>query len=163
MSIEHFILLAISIIAVISLFYIPKHRKKLALVGFLAFEATTWASTNILVQTGVIAFPVREFMNATSVGFVQNFIFYPVIFMWFLLLFPEKSSVIAQISHYIVFISAVVWFIYFVSVYTGLEDFTKGTEQTQLIRLYISFLLQFGLCHLYTSWFSKKTGLLTGV
>ncbi len=162
MTIERFILLAVSIVAVISLFYIPKHRKRLALAGFLAFEATTWASTNILVQTGVISFPVREFVNATNVGFVQNFIFYPVIFMWFLLLFPEKSPIIAQISHYIVFISAVVWFIFFISVFTELENFVKGTKQTQLVRLYLSFTFQFGLCHLYITWFTKKTGLLTG-
>ncbi len=163
MTIEHFIQIAVGVVSVVSILYIPKTKYRLALLSFLSLEATTWASINILVQIDAISFPVREFTKATQGGFIQNFIFYPMIFAWYMVSYPNKSAVIRKILHYIIFVSAVVWFIYFISVYTGLEDFIKGTKQSQLIRLYISFMLQFGLCHLYIKWFSKNTDRLIGV
>lgn len=164
MSIEHFILIAISLSSLVSIFYIPKTKYRLAFISFLAFEATTWASINILVQTGSISFPVRGlFIKATQVGFLQNFLFFPMIYTWFMLLYQNRATLTGKILHYIIFISAIVWSIYFLTVYTDLEDFNKGTAYSQLIRLYISFLLQFALCHLYINWLSKKTALVTSM
>lgn len=164
MSIEEFILLAISLLAIASIIYIPKTKYRLVLISFLAFEATTWASTNILVHTGAISFPVRGlFTKASQVGFIQNFFFFPMVYAWFILLYPQKRTWAGKILHYIIFVSFIVWFIYFVSVYTALEEFIKGTPFSQLIRLYISFFFQFFLCHLYIKWLSKKTNLLIGM
>ncbi len=163
MSVELFILIAISLSSFVSIFYIPKTKYRLAFISFLAFEATTWASINILVQTSAISFPVRViFTKATQVGFIQNFLFFPMIYAWFMLLYQNKAALIGKMLHYIVFISVIVWTIYFFSIYTELEDFTKGTAYTQLIRLYISFSVQFVLCHLYVHWLSKKTNLIVG-
>lgn len=163
-SIEQFLLLAISLASLASVFYIPKTKYRLALISFLAFEATTWASINILVQTGAISFPVRViFTRASQVGFVQNLIFFPMIYAWFMLLYPQKTTIAGKILHYLIFVSVIVWFIYFFSVYTDLEEFLKGTVYTQMIRLYLSFLGQFALCHLYIHWLSKKTKVLTGI
>jgi len=161
---EQFIIIAVSLASLASIFYIPKTKYRLALISFLAFEATTWASINILVQTGAISFPVRIiFPHASQVGFVQNFIFFPMIYVWFTLLYPQKRTVAGKILHYIFFISGVVWLIYFFSVYTGLEDFLKGTAHSQIIRLYLSFSVQFILCRLYINWLEKRTNILTGV
>lgn len=162
MPVEHFILITISLASLASILYIPRTKYRLAFISFLAFEATTWASINILVQTGSIAFPVREFTKASQIGFIQNFLFFPMVYAWFIIIFQSKPTLIGKIMHYLIFVSVIVWFIYFVSVYTGLEDFIKGTKYTQLFRLYISFLFQFGLCHLYIRWLSGKTNLLTG-
>lgn len=163
MPMERFILIAISVAAVISLFYIPKPYYRLALISFLAFEATTWASMIILVQIGEIAFPVRTFARATQAGFLQNFICYPVIYAWFMITYRNRATLTGKLLHYIVFISAIVWFIYFTSMYTELEEFLTGTPYTQLIRLYLSFAFQFALCHLYITWLNKKINFLTGM
>jgi hypothetical protein len=161
---EQFILSAISLASLASLFYIPKTKYRLAFISFLAFEATTWASINILVQTGEISFPVRViFTRATQVGFVQNFMFFPMIYAWFMLLYQKKATIAGKILHYIIFVSVVVWFIYFFSIYTELEDFLKGSVCSQMVRLYISFLIQFLLCRIYINWLSKKTNVLTGM
>lgn len=73
-------------------FYVPKAKHRLAFISLITFEATTWASINILVQSNQISFPVREFAKATQVGFLQNFLFYPMIFAWFMILYPAGPS-----------------------------------------------------------------------
>ncbi|ADY56298.1 hypothetical protein Sgly_2004 [Syntrophobotulus glycolicus DSM 8271] len=159
MSIEWFIVTAISVMVFLSVFYVPKAKHRLAFISLITFEATTWASINILVQSNQISFPVREFAKATQVGFLQNFLFYPMIFAWFMILYPAGPSKLKKILHYLVFVSIVVWFIYFVSVYTDLENFISHTKYSQLIRLYLSFLLQFIFSRTFIKWFAKETNL----
>ncbi|TVX98574.1 CBO0543 family protein [Paenibacillus cremeus] len=160
MTIERFMLIAISAFSIATVFYIPKNKFRLALISFLAFQSITWAATIIFVQIGSIEYPVRVFMRATNSGFLHNFTFIPMIFTWFILLFPKKSTIIRKVLHYIIFISVIVWFIYFISVFTDLEKINKGTPFSFCIRLYISFLVYFIFCHLYVSWFSKKENLI---
>lgn len=162
-TIERFILLAVSLGAIISVFYIPKCKRREAVVAFAAFQTTTWTVINILVQIGAVAFPVREFQIATRVGVSQNFFVFPIIFTMFIVLYPEKMHFVWRVLHYGVFISVIVWFVYFISVYTDLEEFGKGSRLSQIIRLYRDFSLQFILCHKYVKWFSKKTAYLQGV
>lgn len=162
MTLERFILIAISLISIGSVFYIPKEKYRLALISFLVFRALTWAVIVFLVQTGAIEYPVREFTRATQIGFITNYLFYPMIFVWFILSFPTKESLKKKILHYFIFISVIVWFIYFIAVYTDLENFIKGTVRSQTIRLYLNFSIDFIICHIYILWFSKKTNLAAG-
>jgi len=92
LTIERFILNSVSAISIASIFYIPKEKFRLALVSFLVFQALTWPASILLVELGRIEFPVREFPRATPVGFITNYIFYPTIFAWFVLMFPINAS-----------------------------------------------------------------------
>ncbi len=127
------------------------------MISFLVFHAFTWAGCIILVQTGSIEYPVRIFNHATKVGFTQNFLFIPSIFMWFILTFPSSEPMLKKIIHYVLFISMIVWFVYFISVYTDLQEFLKGTNKSQPVRLYINFASYFVVCHLYIKWFSNTS------
>ncbi|MBM7602572.1 putative membrane protein [Metabacillus crassostreae] len=156
MTIEQFIMFFLFIIPIASLLYIPREKLRLAIVSFLVFHAFTWAGCIILVQTGSIEYPVRIFTYSTKVGFTQNFLFIPMVFTWFILIFPINSSFTKKVLHYFIFISIIVWFIYFISIYTNLQEFLKETEKSQPMRLYINFAFYFVICHLYVDWFSKK-------
>lgn len=162
MTQEYFLIAAMAALPIASVFYIPKHKLRLVLISFLAFQAITWARTIILEQIGIIEYPVREFMNATQGNFTLHFLFTPMIFTWFILLFPNKASIIKKIIHYLVFISAIVWPIFYIAVYTDLQNFLKGSLISHLIRLYISFTIYFITCRLYVTWFSKKIDLQRG-
>ncbi|MBB3113390.1 hypothetical protein FHS18_005502 [Paenibacillus phyllosphaerae] len=102
------------------------------------------------------ALPIREFQRATEVNFVPQFIFYPMLFTWFILLFPDKRSLFTKIMHYILFVSIMVWFIYFTAKYSDIYKFLGGTEFSRLANGYVRNFLQFAGCHLYISWFFKK-------
>ncbi|MDF2988595.1 MAG: hypothetical protein K0R50_4105 [Eubacterium sp.] len=162
MTLEHFILVAITAVSIASVFYIPRNKYRLALISFCIFQTLTWAVTIILVQIGSIEYPVREFSRATQVGFLTNYIFFPMVYVWYILLFPSIAFWAKKILYFFIFISIIVWFIYFTAVYTDLENLKRGTPHSQIIRLYINFSIDFIICHIYISWFSKKEALLTG-
>ncbi|KUO74450.1 MAG: hypothetical protein APF81_14565 [Desulfosporosinus sp. BRH_c37] len=162
MTLERFILISVSAISIASIFYIPKEKYRLALLSFLMFQAFTWPAIILLVQLGKIEFPVREFPRATQVGFTTNYLFYPMIFAWFVLMFPRKASLVKKILHYFIFVSFSVWFINFTAIYTALENPLVGTLFSQTARSYISFFIYFYISHVFVLWFSKKSNLSLG-
>lgn len=162
MTQEHFIMAAVSAITVASVFYIPKDKYRLALISFVSSQAITWAGSLIQVQLGAYEYPVREFPVATRGSFLHLFLFAPMIFTWFILVFPSGASLFRKILHYFIFVSVVVWFIIYISYYTDLQNQLKGTALTQIIGYYFRFTIYFVLCKLYISWFAKKVNLPAG-
>jgi hypothetical protein len=156
MKIERFIFIAIAVISISSMIYIPEERIRKALLSFMAFQSTTWLVSILLVQSGKASYPVREFVKATSVNFIPQFIFYPTIFMWFILLFPKDRSILIKIMHYIIFVSIMQWFIYFTYKYTDIYSFPVKNDYLLVARGYLRNLIQFVICHLYITWFFRN-------
>ena len=156
MTIERFILIAMVILSIATIFYIPKGQSRKAFLSLLAFQTTTWFVSIVLVQTGALIFPVREFTKATGVVFTTEFFFYPVIFVWFIFLFPHKNGLIYKILHWLIFISISSWSAYFLGKYTNLSEFLKGSSYSNVFNTYWLFALQYLLCFLYIKWFFKK-------
>lgn len=162
MTIERYILISVSAISLASIFYIPTEKYRLALISFFTFQAFTWPEIILLVQFGKIEFPVREFPQATQAGFITNFLFYPMIFVWFVLMFPIKSSLIKKFIHYFIFVSFSVWFINFTAIYTALENPLAGTLFSQTARTYLTFFIFYFISHVFIAWFTKKSNLAIG-
>lgn len=162
MTIEHFIITAVAAISIASAFYIPKDKYRLAFISFLTAQAVTWASSLVLIQIGLFEYPVREFPRATQGSFISLFLFAPIIYTWFIIAFPNNASIIIRIPHYFIFISIIVWYVYFISVYTDLANFLKLTTFWHILFMYFRFLIYFIICRIYILWFSKKTNLPAG-
>lgn len=156
MSIERFILIAMIIISISTILYIPKDQFRKALLSLLVFQATTWFVSIVLVQTGSTVYPVREFMKATSVVFTPEFFFYPINFVWFIFLFPHKLSSAYKILHWIIFISISSWSVYFLGKYTNFTEPVKNSPILNMFNTYWLFALQYLFCFLYIKWFFKK-------
>lgn len=162
MTIDNFVRFATTAISIAAVFYIPKSKYRLAIISFITAQAITWGSSLIFVQIGWIEYPVREFARATRAGFIHHFVVLPILYTWFILLFPQKASLLKRLMHYIVFVSLAAWFVYFMCVYTNLVKFTQISFALQFILLYLRFFIYFIIMRIYILWFSKKTDLSGG-
>lgn len=156
MQIEKFILIAIALISISSLIYIPKKELRKALLSFLIFQATTWATSIALVQKGTIIYSIKEFPKAVNVNLIPQFLFYPTIFMWFILIFPKNRNILIKVMHYVIFVSIMVWFIFFTARYTNIHIFPNSTNRSIVTKGYVRSFLQFAFSHLYITWFFRK-------
>ena len=156
MSIERFILIAITVLSISSMLYIPKKKVNVAFLSFLAFQATSWLASILLVQRGKAVYPVREFTKATNINFIPQFLFYPTIFMWHILLFPKDKCILFKVVHSIIFVSVMVWFVFFVAKYTDILIFPNSSDFSSVLNGYIRIIFQFSVCHFYINWFYKK-------
>lgn len=162
MTIERFIIVAMTAMSIASFLYIPKAKYRLALISFLISQATTWPSSLILVEIGLIEYPVRVFTRATRGNFLLMFLFIPTIFTWFILIFPYHASIVRKILHYFIFASIFTWFTYFKSTYTNLEKLLKVTTLLHVVFMYIRYSFYLVANHIYISWFSKKANFSIG-
>lgn len=162
MTREYFVILAAMIASGTSIFYIPKKSYRLALVSFLICQVISWPQPILFVQIGYTAYPVRDFPHATGVNVSLLYLFFPMVFTWSMLLFPQKAHLWRKIVHYFIFASITVWFTYFISTYTDLMKFVKGTALFNVVFLYLRMLAYQIVCHLFIKWFSKRTGVLEG-
>jgi hypothetical protein len=162
LSIERFITVAIAAISIVSVFYIPKEKYRLALISFLLFQAISWATSLIHIEIGLLENPVREFSRATQNSFINLFLFYPMAYTWFIIIFPHNKSAIKKILHYFIFVSFFVWYGYFRAVYTDLANLLKLSLFSHVILFYIEFSVYFITCRTFILWFSKKANLPAG-
>ena len=61
-----------------------------------------------------------------------------------------------KIIHYGIFVSIMVWFIFFTSKYTNISVFPNSTDYSAIKNGYIRNFLQFAFSHLYITWFFNK-------
>lgn len=147
----------------ISIFYIPKKSYRLALVSFLLAQVISWPIPLILVQIGYVEFPVRDFVRAARAVFSIHYIIAPMVFAWFILLFPQNASALRKIIHCSIFVSILVWFIHYISYYTDLQEYLKGTPPLlNALFLYTRNFAYFIVCYFIIKWFSIKTNVLAG-
>jgi hypothetical protein len=156
MTIERFTLISMAIFSITSVFYIPKEKIRLALVAYVAFQTTTWFIFIFLTEINYVASPVREFVKATRAAFIPAFLFNPMIFTLYIILFPKRDNLLLKLSHYLIFVSIIVGVAYFTAIYTDIYKILKGSILSQLINAYLRNIIQFALCHLYIKWLFKK-------
>lgn len=159
MTIEIFTLASAGFLSLASIFYIPKKQLRKALLAFLIFQASTWLISLLLVHSKEIVMNFREFPKATRVDFIPHFLLYPIIFTWFILLYPKDKSIWIKMIHYAIFISLPMLFIFFTSTFTNLRRPVSGTFYDNIVPNYLIFFCQFRLCQLYIDWFFKKKDL----
>jgi hypothetical protein len=156
MTIERFILIGVTLFSAATFLYVPKKDFRKAVLSYLLYQSITWIFVIIAVEKGIFEYPVREFVKATRANFFPQFIIYPSIFVWYIILFPANRNVILKAAHYLFFISIPIWFIIFITIFTDLENFTKNTVYSQMIQMYFSFGIEFVACHLYIWWFFRE-------
>lgn len=140
------------ITAVLLLVLVPLSRIREALVIFFVKQTITWYFGVLVVQQGLIQYPVRFFSKATNTSFTFEFFVYPSICVLFNLYFPFAKSYLWQIVYYVGFATSL----------TVLEvSLEKHTQLIQYIKwswfwTWITLLITFAMSNAFYRWFFFK-------
>lgn len=163
MSKQLFIPITISLISVLSLIFIPKAQRRRAFIAFNIFQACSWIVVLTLVQGHQMTFPIREFPKASRANFLSQFMYYPIGFVWFVILYPEKGTNFKKAVHYFLFVSIPIVYIYLTIRFTDLRKPVSNNMYSMFILNYTSFFLEYRLCHLFVKWFFKEKNYISNV
>ncbi len=142
--------------AALAAFATPRHRIRDAFVVFMFKQVITWPFGLLVVQYGLLAYPVREFPNATLTSFSFEYFIYPATCVAFTLRFPESRGIRARLG----------WYLFFPTWMTALEVAIE--RYTNLVRYvhwswhcsWVTLLITFHMTRMFYLWFIKK-GILT--
>lgn len=105
MRIEWWLLLSVYAVATVIVFLISKNNFRLAVVAFLFTQVITFLIGLVVVELGLLKYPVRLFSSINRTSFTYEYYAFPVICAAFNVWYPNNRSILIQLGYYVGFVS----------------------------------------------------------
>jgi hypothetical protein len=152
MRIEWWLLLSVYGIATILLFFIPKSKIRLAVVAFLFKQIITFLIGLVVVEYGLIKYPVRLFPTINRTSFTYEYYVFPITCAMFNVWYPNNRSTLFQVGYYVLFSSVLTITEVFIEKYTNLIKYIHWEWYITWITLCLTFYMTRKFC----IWFFAK-------
>lgn len=124
---------------IVSLFiFVPKNKVRLALVAYFFQQAMTWPMGLYVSDRGWIQYPIRFFENASQASFTFEFLFYPVMCVYFNIYFPAGKTLLVRSAYYILFCSTLTMAELFILQHTNLIRYIHWNAYLTWVTLFIT-------------------------
>jgi hypothetical protein len=100
MKIEPILLIAATVIFLMSIFFVPKANRLQAQFIFLFIQFPTWILGLIAVESGLLEYPVHELSRANSTSFVFEYMILPIYCVHFNARFPSGALKFMKLLYY---------------------------------------------------------------
>ncbi|MDN3019164.1 hypothetical protein PH210_23610 [Paenibacillus sp. BSR1-1] len=151
MRLEWMNLFVVWLITLGLVFIIPKRKRRIAIVAFLFTQVITWILGLVVVEYGLIAYPVRDLptINYTSLTF--EFLSFTVLCGVVNAYYPHARSKMMKFLYFASFCTILTILEVIIEKYTDLIEYLHWSWYLTWISLFISFMLSRWFC----VWFFK--------
>ncbi|KKI91322.1 hypothetical protein WQ54_15370 [Bacillus sp. SA1-12] len=152
MRIEWWLLLSVYVFATGILFFIPKKKIRLAVVAFLFKQIITFLIGLVVVELGLIEYPIRLFASINRTSFTYEYYAFPVACAVFNVWYPNNRSKLIQFGYYAGFTSVLTIAEVIIEKYTELIYYIHWEWYISWITICLSFFLS----RIFCVWFFAK-------
>ncbi|MCT2537293.1 hypothetical protein NC661_14800 [Aquibacillus koreensis] len=131
--------------------FIPKNKVRHGTVAFLYKQMVTWLFGLLVVEKGLIKYPVRIFNKANKTSFSFEYFIYPTFCAIFNLYYPENKDRFIKFLYYIFHAGILTIGEVFVERYTNLIKYVKWKWYWSFITMGITYYTS----RLFYRWFFK--------
>lgn len=121
------------------------------MVAFFYKQLVTWLFGLLVVEKGLIKYPVRLFKKANKTSFSFEYFFYPVLCAVFNLHYPENKNKLIKFLYYLLNIGFITLVEFFAERYTNLIKYIKWKWYWSFITLWLTNYSS----RLFYRWFFK--------
>jgi hypothetical protein len=136
------------------IFLIPKRERRLAVVAFLFKQVITFLIGLVVVDLGLLEYPIRLFASINRTSFTFEYFAFPVICAAFNVWYPNGRSPLVQLGYYIGYTSVLTIIEVIIEKYTKLIKYIHW----EWYITWISIGLSFFIVRLFCVWFFAKGG-----
>jgi len=133
------------------LIWIPRKNIRHSIVIFFFKQFMTWILGLVVVELGLITYPVREFEKASHTSFSFEYFIYPAICVLFNLYYPREKSLPHRIGWFLLFPTWMTALEVMIEHYTQLINYIHWAWYWTWLSLFITFVFSF----LFYHWFFK--------
>jgi hypothetical protein len=152
MKLESILIVAVPIITIASLIFVPKNKLYQAHFIFFFVQFPTWILGLTAVQLGLIEYPYRELSNVNRTSFIFEYLVLPIMCIHFYVYYPKGSTKLVRCMYYFGITLAFTIIEYFVEKYTLILNYTGW----QVYWTFISICFIFWLSNKATQWFFRS-------
>lgn len=152
MRMEWWILLSVYAAVAGIVFFIPKDKIRLALVAFLFKQVITFLTGIVVVELGLLEYPVRLFASVNRTSFTYEYFAFPVVCAAFNVWYPNNRSALAQVGYYVGYSSVLTIVEAMIEKYTDLINYVHWEWYITWITICVTFFMT----RLFCVWFFAK-------
>jgi hypothetical protein len=152
MKMEWWLLFSVYLTATGILFFIPKNRIRLAAVAFLSQQVITFLIGLVVVEMGLLEYPVRLFASINRTSFTFEFYAFPVICAAFNVWYPNRRSTLIQWGYYAGFCSVLTIVEVMIEKYTKLITYIHWEWYITWVTIFLALFF----ARLFCVWFFTK-------
>lgn len=153
MRVEWWIILSVYVISTGILFFIPKNKIRLAVVAFLFKQIITFLIGLVVVELGLIEYPIRLFASINRTSFTYEYYAFPVTCALFTVWYPNNRNRFIRLGYYVGFTSILTIGEVIIEKYTDLITYIHWEWYISWVTICFSFILT----RLFCIWFFSKT------
>lgn len=146
MRIEYWILASVYVISAGLIFIIPRDRKRLAIVAFLFKQLITFLIGLVVVELGLLEYPVREFPSVNRTSFSYEYFAFPLMCALFNVRYPNGRSIPIQFGYYAAYSTVLTVIEVILEAYTDLIEYIHWGWYVTWITIAVSFWLTRMFC-----------------
>lgn len=140
------------ITAFLILKFVKKNEIKQAILAFQFKQMITWLFGLLVVEKGLIKYPVREFKKANKTSFSFEYFIYPAISAIFNVRYPENKGKGTKFLYYLFHTGFITILEVFIEKYTDLVTYVRWKWYWTFISIGILYYIS----RLFYCWFFKK-------
>ncbi|SMD13767.1 CBO0543 family protein [Sporomusa malonica] len=131
--------------------WIPRDRYSLrkAQVAFFFMQMVTWIFGLLVVEWGLIEYPIHEFEHANMTSFTFEFFVYPVICTFYNLYYPETQRYFYEFWYTVLYCTPITLLEIILEKYTELIGYIHWAWYWTWITLFLTFRIS----RAYIKWF----------
>ena len=129
--------------------FVPKEKFREAFLIFAFKQMMTWVLGLLVVELGLLEYPVREFANATKTSFSFEFYIYPVTCVVFNLHYPVNKTKFAKFLYYVLYCSTITIVEIVIERYTGIINYIHWHWSITWVTLFLTFYASRKFYHWY--------------
>ncbi|WP_313800381.1 CBO0543 family protein [Cytobacillus sp.] len=153
MRVEWWIILSVYALSTGILFFIPKNKIRLAVVAFLFKQIITFLIGLVVVELGLIEYPIRLFASINRTSFTYEYYAFPVTCALFTVWYPNNRGRFIQLGYYVGFTSILTIGEVIIEKYTDLITYIHWEWYISWITICCSFFIT----RLFCIWFFSKS------
>lgn len=151
MTLDYIILTGVWILSFILIFVIPRNKIKIATIAFLFKQAITWPLGLMVVEFGLLDYPVRFFAEFNRSSITYEFLAYPIMCAVFVSRYPGQRNRWLQLGYYVAFCTFLTIGEVLIEKYTDLIRYFQWHWYWTWISLFITFWMT----KLFCDWFFR--------
>jgi uncharacterized membrane protein len=133
--VERFIIVSVWLISFISIWFIPKEYYHQASFIFLFTQLPSWIFGLLVVEAGLIEYPVRELYRANVTSFTFEYLVLPIMCIFFNMYFPQNKGSYNKIIYYLTILSPFTLIEYFTEKHTLILKYIHWQWYTTFITM----------------------------
>ncbi|WP_257008174.1 CBO0543 family protein [Bacillus sp. FJAT-45350] len=137
--------------ALLLLLFVPKEKQRQAHLAFLFKQLLTWLFGLVVVEKGLIRYPLRIFKKANKTSFTFEYFVYPALCAFFIIYYPHRKNLLVKSVYHLISPTLITLFEYFLVKFTKLIEYKKWRRYWSFLTISIVDLI----AYFYVLWFFK--------